>query len=190
VSKYVWRESGPKPPISAEVFGETLERLAGPGKSIQVVTPAAIVAEARKPDSPIHKGWNWNVRHAAELHWLEQARHYAGALQIVRVEVKSGPNVSTKALFSVRVNGQRGYATQERIRSSRDLTRQVIEDAKRELEIYIAKFAGIATFGKFVPRLQSVIDDMQSELDRLVVDATARKTRRKAGYAEATQDQG
>lgn len=173
--KYAWREGGPKPKIPAEVFGTVVEQISG--GDIEGVKPEAIVEAARAPSSPIHALFNWDNAEAAELYRRQQARHYVGALQIVRIRTEEGPTVSNRAFFAVK---PRGYVPHDRVLSDRDLKHQVIASAKKELESYVQKYASILAFGTFVPRLQEIIDGMRDEIDQLAVDATTRRRPRAA----------
>jgi len=170
--KYTW-SPGPKLKLEAQVFGDTIARLAK-GRPVELVPPADIVEEAKKPRSPIHGGWDWDVHHAAELHWREVARGYVQRLCIVRVLVKGGEPVSGRALYSIASDGERGYATPEFIRSSSDLTLQVLEAARRDLQIYLHKYGQIThTFGKYIPQLNKIVDEMSEEINALSKKAAA-----------------
>jgi len=186
MTEYQWRPGGPKPAVDANVFGQTMERLAGTGGDVRAVPPQAVVAEARRRGSPIKALFDWDKDKAAEQHWLSQARHYCNSLQVVRVHVEHGPTLGTKALFNVRVNDERGYVNQSHIRSSDDLTNQVIAQARKDLGVLVEKYAAVVGFGKYVERLQLVIDDMQIELDKLAADAVHRGTKRPR--AEAAEE--
>lgn len=174
-NKFQWRPNGAKPPISADIFGAELERLAR-GRPVLLVPPKEIVAAARSRTSPIRKCFEWDDRIAAEQRRIEIARHLCNSLQIVRVEVRNGAPVSPKALFNVRIAGERGYVTQEHIRGDHDLSRQVLQTARNELQSYINKFIGVtASFGKYVSRLQEIVDEMQDQIDQMTTTAGSRR---------------
>lgn len=187
MTDYQWRPGGPKRVIDANIFGQVMERLAGPDGDIRAVPPQDIVTEAKRRGSPLKPEFkNFDRDHAAEQHWLAIARNLCNSLQIVHVHLEHGPALGTKALFNVRVNDTRGYVSQSHIRSSEDLTNQVIAQARKDLGALVEKYATVVGFGKYVERLQAVIDDMQVELDKLVADAVHRGTRRPR--AEATTE--
>jgi hypothetical protein len=175
MAKYAWRPNGAQPPISADAFGLELERLAK-GRPVHFVPPKEVVAAARPKSSPIHDAFEWVDKVAADQRRLETARHLCNSLQIVRVEVRNGTPVSPKALFSVRIAGQRGYATQDHIRGDRDLSLQVLQNARNELQSYINKFIGVtASFGQYVSRLQEIVDEMQDQIDQMTTEAGSRR---------------
>lgn len=174
MAKYQWLDGGPAPVVEADVFGKIVEKLAA-SADIKAVKPALIVDAAKAASSPIHKLFNWDDDKAADLYRRDQARKYLQRLQIVRVHVTEGQSLSSRAFYSVDTGGARAYASRERVLSDSDLKKQIIDGARKELESYLNKYAGIAALGQYVPRLQSVIDDMRDELDQLALDATRRR---------------
>jgi hypothetical protein len=165
--EYQWRElSGPKPAVEAQIFGDLLEQLAN-GDDPRAVKPQQIVDAARKRGSPIRELFLWNDDEAAENYRCWQARRYLSLLQVVLVEVRQSRAISSRAFFSVTDRGERGYVPRGRVLSDRDLKRQVIASAKRELEVYVAKFAGVMALSGHIPKLEDVIADMQREIDAL-----------------------
>jgi hypothetical protein len=172
MAKYAWRLNGPTPKIEADIFGRALEDIAS-GKPLESVAPDEIVNAARTKRSPIHSLFNWDNDKAAELYRRVQARHYVGALQIVRVEISQGPTVSNRAYYSV--PSVRGYIGHDKVLSDRDLRKQVIASAKHELESYVIKYQGVLALGSVVPRLQEAIDEMRDEIDRLESEALPRR---------------
>jgi hypothetical protein len=62
--------------------GEALEKLRKQnGNSL---TPEAVIEEAKKPRSPIHKEFPWDLKVAAYQHWLYIARKLIASVEIVR----------------------------------------------------------------------------------------------------------
>ena len=175
--QYQWREGGPIPKVRADVFGGVVAALAE-GAPPYTVSPKAIVDEARKRGSPIKALFNWNDATAGEAWRCAQARAYLGRLEIVIVEQRAGRATSSRAFYSVKVK-DRGYMARDRVLTDRDLRLQVIAAAKKELKSYIQKFGGVLALGNYVPRLNAVIGDMQSEIARLADVATKPKTNKK-----------
>jgi hypothetical protein len=174
---YQWRQGGPKPAVEADVFGAFVEELAE-GAEPGAVPPHLIVEKARPRSHPVHDLFDWNDKHAAHAHRLDQARHFVNRLRIVRVELKSNPTISERAFYSVRTpDDHRGYVGRNRIVNDRDLRVQVIEHAKSELESFINKYAAVLTLGRALPHLNDAIESMRDEIDQLATDATRRRTR-------------
>jgi hypothetical protein len=180
MAKYTWTE-GPKPAVSADVFGEIVEELAA-GAAPGSVQPELIVEKARPRSSPIHLAFDWRDKEAAHLYRIEQARHLVRRLQIVRVEVRHNPTISSRAFYSVRTPDDRqGYVPRSRVLSDRDLRGQVIARAKRELESFLKKYASVLTLSRALPHLNDAIDAMRDEIDQLEIDATRRRDPPKPG---------
>lgn len=184
MATYTWKPGGPKPPVDAQVFGNVVEQIAG---ELEAAKPEDIVEYARSRKSPIHGLFEWRDDAAAELYRRQQARHYVGALQIVRVEFSKGQALSNRAFFHVRTQSRAGYMETDRILSDRDLTQQVLETARKELESYLLKFGSVMALGTVVPRLQAIVDEMRDSADQLLTDATARRATR--GRKMITTDQ-
>lgn len=47
------------------------------------LTPAVVVADAKNPESPLHRMFDWNVESAAEKHWLNTARRIIVSVKVV-----------------------------------------------------------------------------------------------------------
>lgn len=91
-----------------------------------VLTPAAVVRDAKKRDSPLHALFNWNVKEAAEKHWLRQARYI-----ITSVRVKHQTKRTTvRSVFYLRdplaEPKEQGYVSLRAVLSDDLLTRQSI----------------------------------------------------------------
>lgn len=182
MAKYEWKPGGPKPVVDAQVFGDVVEQIAG---ELDCAKPSDIVEAARDRKSPIHKLFNWDNDDAAELYRQQQARHFVGALQIVRVEFSKGQHISSRAFFHVRTEARGGYMGQDRILGDADLTKQVLEDARKELENYLRKFGAVMALGTLVPRLQAIVEEMRETADLILVEATTPpQPRRRRGRAD------
>lgn len=46
------------------------------------LTPASIVADAKRKDSPLHGLFDWNAKAAAERWWLQRAREVIGSVTL------------------------------------------------------------------------------------------------------------
>jgi hypothetical protein len=178
VTEYSWRTGGPKPAVEAQVFGEFIEEFTE-GTPIPLLgkEQKLKILKAAKRRGDIRGLFQWDDQKAGHLYRLDQLRHYCGALQIVVVDVEPGEPTSRRSLYSVNVDGQRGYVSHDAIRGSRDLTKQIIERARKELDSYVIRFQTIASFGTYLPALKDVLDQMRDDLDMMTVEATKRSTR-------------
>lgn len=184
MSKYEWREGIPKPPVSAEVFGEVVERIEAMRGAVKA---ADIVEEAARPGSPIRDLFEWRDEKAAESFRRDQARHYLRSLVIVRVKTKEGPTVSHRAYYVTKQDDKRGYRGVTRIMSDADLKAQVLDEAKRELESFVKKFSSIIALSAYLPRLNEVIDGMRDDIDQMRVEATRRRAAAQPKHESASE---
>ncbi|SRR5258706_9907340 len=84
-SKYSWK-LGHARSYPAEALGNILVEI---GKRDGDVTPQAVVAEASRPESPIHNDpcWlGWNKDKAAETYWLSAARQLITSVEVIPAE--------------------------------------------------------------------------------------------------------
>ena len=142
----VYRAS-PGAPFSqsqAPAVGKRLEQLERRGR----VTPAAIVADAEEPSSPLHPYFTWDDAAAAGKYRLVEARNLANHLVIVME--KDGKEIETKGWFNVVVENQeesdgdespdRSYASFATVENSPELRAQVIAQALHELKSWKARY--------------------------------------------------
>lgn len=185
--KYAWREGMPKPPIDADTFGQIKDEIEA---RLGTVRAEDIVEAARDPTSPLHVALCWDDVRAADGFRIIQARHLLGGLQVVRVEVTEGPSLSNKAMFRVKPrDGRAGYMSADKIISDRDLRKQIIGSARRELEAFLAKYSGVLAMSAHVPKLREVIDGMLDEVEQLETDANRRRARPTEGKPVHTEQQ-
>lgn len=131
----------------AEIIGERIEALSQFG----IIHPVDLVNDARPLSSPIHDYFEWDDAEAAEAYRREQARYYlrsicikaeglpepVRAFQQVRVKITKTGFVAVDSA-ATEEDGQNnevltGFLPLHVILDSRDLLRQVINDAARAL---------------------------------------------------------
>lgn len=103
-----------------------------------ILHPRNVVQEARSPESPLHKSFEWNDSAAAEQWRIEQARR----LIQVSVTVLENHNKPVRAFVSLstdRYSGG-GYMMVKSVLSDKELIDIMLKDAAAELEIFTAKF--------------------------------------------------
>ena len=115
--------------MTAEQRKAVAERLAlieeaGGGR----LTPDAVVADAKDPESPLHDHFTWDVKKAAYAHWLDQAREL---ITSVRVIIKTDKSM-VRSVFYVRDPSadakQQGYVNVQRLRGDADMAREALVD--------------------------------------------------------------
>lgn len=92
------------------------------------LTPEAVVERARNRSSALHPLFDWDVKRAAQKHWLDCAREL---IRSVRINVTTETTVVRSVAYvrDPRVPAdEQGYRSVVSIRSDRDLAREVLLD--------------------------------------------------------------
>lgn len=179
MAEYKWKPNTPNRRVSAEVFGKELEKLADPNSSVMGVAgvdPQRVVDAAKDPSSPIHPMFDWDKDKASQSWWLHSARQFISSLLVVYAETESVPGRIERAYFSVSAAKQRAYVPTESIITHNELRRQVIKDARRELETFINKYERLIgnLSPNFIPSLHTVLDEMRDCIEALEYRANKR----------------
>jgi hypothetical protein len=130
------------------------------------LTADAVVADARKEDSPLHAYFNWDVEQAAYQHWLDQAR---ALITSVRVEMKS-EGVTVRSVCYVRdpraPSDQQGYISVERLRAHKDLARDAL----------VSEFGRVADMLRRARELAAALD-VKEEVEALLTNVVGLRQR-------------
>lgn len=92
-----------------------------------VLTPRAVLAEARKPKHPLHSRFEWDDSVAAERYRLEQAHELIVSVRIAFNTVK-GKKADTRAFWAVRAADESEYEYE-------DIESVMADDFKRRLMV-------------------------------------------------------
>lgn len=135
------------------------ERLAAIYKKHSGITPNAVVEDARDPNSPLHKEFEWDDSKAAELYRLERARALIRRFPIVVTTSK----VTISSVAYVRDpnknHNEQGYVSVVQIRS----------DAERKAASLQSEFARVRSMLARAERLAEVYE-MMAEFDAFVAN--------------------
>lgn len=135
-----------------EAVRDELSRIAE--KNGGLLTPDAVVAEARKKGSPMHGLFNWNVQEAAYQHWLEQAREL---IRTVRVVIKTERTTISAVAYvrdPSRPPDEQGYIA----------TASVMGDEERSRAVLVSEFSRAASALRRAREL-AVAFDLVGEID-------------------------
>jgi hypothetical protein len=90
------------------------------------LTPDIVVEDAKRPDSPLHDQFDWDVQKAAEEHWREVARQL---IRNVRVVI-TNESRTIRAPYFVRDPEcgvrEQGYTSVVRVRDDAEIAREVV----------------------------------------------------------------
>jgi hypothetical protein len=141
MNSYVW-VNGARLQADANAVGTRLETLVSAGR----VTPRMVVDDARPADSPLHQCFEWDDTRAAELHRESQARYVLRSIRVVSDEGTDTEQPRTMHAFvsvteTVGTDEQRAYVPIARVLNESDLSRQMCEQALRELQAFERRYA-------------------------------------------------
>lgn len=131
-----------------------------------ILTPDAVVADAKKKESPLHDYFEWDVKKAAYQHWLDQAREL---IVSVRIVIKTD-TVNVSSVYYVRdpdaAGDKQGYVSVKRLRTDADAAREALID----------EFGRIASLLRRAREL-AVALDAASEVDSILADVVGLRQR-------------
>lgn len=183
--KYAWKDTCPKPPVDADVFGETVESLERVLN--RPIAPLDIVKEAAKPDSPIRASMLWDDKIAGHKYRLQQARELLGGLQLVQVRMADGTREVGRALYNIQRGEHRGYSAVARVLGESYLKSQVLLESKRDLERCLQRYRHIVALSKYLPQLEDLIGQIQADIDALAAEARREDPKRRRSVRQETE---
>lgn len=90
------------------------------------LTPAAVIDDAKKKDSPLHGEFEWDVKKAAYAHWTQTARKLITSVMVVT----HTETTSVRSVYYVRdpsaASKDQGYVSVTTLRSDADLAREAL----------------------------------------------------------------
>lgn len=147
------------------------------------IEPAAVVEAAREPDSPIHDEFEWNVKAAAEQHWLDTAR---GLIRFVRLEVEVERETVIAPFYIVdpaRPPRSQRYVELTRAGRDREIAERVMLDELDRIVNAIRRAQSVARVLGLSAKLEAMLEDvtrLKSKAERAAASKAARKPRAKA----------
>lgn len=125
------------------------------------LTPDDVVKDAKKPNSPLHAHFEWDVKKAAAQYWIEQARNLITSIRVTtRTETSN-----IRSVFYVRdpsaASDEQGYVSVQTLRT----------DAEMAHEAIVAEFSRVADLLRRARELAIVLnatEEIDDLLDRVV----------------------
>jgi len=154
---YEWKESC-RLRLDAQSCGDHLEKLE---EKKGVITPEIVLEDARKSSSPLHDGFEWDDSVAAERFRLDQARYILRQIVIVLEPATDGrPARTIRGFVNVEVeDGEKTlkvYTTINHAMSDRELRRQVIARAYKELHQWSERYQKLSEFSAVRKAIRSL----------------------------------
>lgn len=109
----------------AAILGERITTLSREG----TLTPEAVVEDARPPQSPTHRFFEWDDRVAAERYRVSQATHYLSNIYVMPAEARDP--IRADQLIRLQARGPREAA---RPVTHIETAADVVAQARRDLE--------------------------------------------------------
>lgn len=145
---YQWK-TGSRHKVSAAVAAEVMDRLAEEER----LNPAELVEESRPEDAPLHSEFEWDDSVAAEKYRETQAGELIRHL-VVRIEAND-QEYPTRQYFMVQPEAKI-YEPIQVILKDEDKTAMLLDQAKRELQAFKAKYAGLKELAEVIRAIDSV----------------------------------
>lgn len=134
---YQWKPKS-SIPIDPQAAGERLEALRVHNNGI--LTPRAVVDDARPEGAVLHDAFEWDDSVAAEKFREDQARYVLRSITVVMQVSEPEAPKPMRAFVSVTQEDQRSYTSVSVALSDADLRQQVLAQAMRDLLAWREKY--------------------------------------------------
>lgn len=109
------------------------------------LVPRVVVDEARRPESPLHRAFEWDNEKAGELYRLDQARSVIRSIRVITEQPQPGDEPRMERVFvnvvSATSSGdEQAYVTLERLRSEPELFEVARQQALRDLMAFERRY--------------------------------------------------
>lgn len=162
---YVWRDSGMRPPVSAQAAGEELARVARANGGH--LRPDTVVEESRPAEAPLHPAFEWDDPTAAHAYRVDQARSIIRSVHVLEVSDGEEPRPQIAYVHVTPREVGPCYMATATVLSDADLRDQAIAEALRLL-------TGVRKRFEHLEELAEVF----AALERVEVQGSTRRPRR------------
>lgn len=140
--------------VSAQVVGEICERIeAETGRC----TPEDLLNSARNPESPLYKEFEWDDTVAAEKYRIWQSAQLIRHIRIIQSDDAQERQEYRERAF-VSVPGREGaYVSMDTALHREEYRRHLLEQAKREVKCFIAKYRRIEELAGVVAEMENFL---------------------------------
>lgn len=160
--------------VPAQILGSHIEDLRKRNATAEepdgFLSPAEVVDDARRPESPIHRCFTWNQAEAARQYNLDQARYLLRCYEVHLIAPNVEPIIYSPGSVQVtRPQGGRSYVSSTTAMSNVDYRKQVLKDTISQLDGMkerLRKLTGLS------PEIIATIDRLKNLLEK---QAQARK---------------
>lgn len=149
--KYEFRSHARVSGITAEIAGSELDRICQQNEG--VLTPAAVVSEARPEEAPLHPAFEWDDSVAAEEHRKWQARQLIRAVHVVMVK-HNGEDITVPRFVHVEMTEAPGYRPTDVVVEQSDLFAQAITELIEKVQMAQAAVDALQRLASTRPDLE------------------------------------
>lgn len=154
--------SAPKPPkMSSEERAIIKARLAEIEEANGgVLTPDAVVADAKRKDSPLHSQFEWDTKKAAQAYWVIQARQL---ITSIRVEVRTETKVVSSVYYVRDPNAEsdkQGYVSVKTLKTDEEMARDALIQAFSRVADLLRSARDLAAVLEVEDRVDKLVDDI------------------------------
>jgi len=135
-----------------------LDRLRAAGK----LTPDKVISEAKKPSSPLHSQFTWNVAEAALLTWRAQARTLIASFSITETVDNKTYTIQEFVEGPSKTGRQQGYVGFSDVKSSKQLAKEFLDRELGIAKTYVAKTVNYARILKLEPKVAKIVKDLDA----------------------------
>ena len=122
------------------------------------LTPEAVVAHARAPNSPLHDQFEWDVKKASYRYWIQQARTLITSVMVVQKTEKT----TVSAVYYVRdpsaEPSDQGYVSIEKLKSDVDMAREAIVEEFSRAAAMLRRAKNLAAILKIEEDVDELIE--------------------------------
>ena len=156
---YEWKTKGLFS-VSAEDAAHELARIAE--RHGGILTPHAVVDESRPKDAPLHSVFEWNDDVAAEKYREEQARWLIRNI-VIKYPDRDEEEKTIRAYVHVVDKEQSVYVETKKAMEVDYLRKQVIEQARRDMEAFIRRYEAYEEFAGLIAAIKDYLKQMRHE---------------------------
>lgn len=146
---YKWK-TGSQHKVSASVAGAEMERLREEGR----LTASDLVDDSRPDDAPLHAEFEWDDSVAAELFREDQAR---AMIRHLTVQIEANNEKYQVRQYFIVQKESKTYEPVQLIIQDKDKMAMLLDQAKRELQAFKAKYACLKELAAVIKAIDSVV---------------------------------
>ena len=125
-----------------------------------ILTPDAVVADAKRKDSPLHGCFEWDTKKAAAAYWLQQAREL---ITSIRVEMRTDTTVVSSVYYVRDPNApsdKQGYVSVKTLKTDEEQARDALIQEFSRVAGMLRRARELAVMLDAAGRVDSLINDV------------------------------